>query len=197
MLRLDAIGIRDTGIGAVLHDIGKLHISDSILNKPGRLDADEFEVMKTHAAIGGDLVGANPALQGVSAIVRAHHERMDGGGYPDGLAGATIPVSARIVAVCDAYDAMAHDRPYRAGMGREAAIATLEENAGSQWDPRVVEVFVGLVRADRVRTAPTTLDHLGRPSSTAADQDTAYDGACGCLAALPDDVAERVLAEVG
>ncbi len=197
MSGLAPIEVRDTGIGAVLHDIGKLQIPDAILNKPGRLDADEFEVMKTHAAIGGDLLAANPALEGVAPIVRAHHERMDGRGYPDGLAGEAIPVSARIIAVCDAYDAMAHDRPYRAGMGRGVAVATLRQNAGTQWDPDLVATFAGLAETGRVRTAPTTLDHVGRHSLTAPFRAEADDGACGCLAALPDEVAEKVPTGIG
>lgn len=141
-------------------------------------------------------MGANPALKGVSAIVRSHHERVDGDGYPDRLVGAAIPISARVVAVCDAYDAMAHDRPYRDGIGSEVAVAVLREHAGSQWDPEVVEIFIGLVEAERVRTAPTTLDHLGRTTPAERRRVEADDGACGCLDALPGEVADQVLTRV-
>lgn len=193
-MKLRPIEVRDTGIGAVLHDIGKLEISDSVLNKPGRLTDQEFEIMKTHTVIGYELITANPALGSVAHVVRGHHERVDGMGYPDGLVGDQNSMPARIVAVCDAFDAMAHDRPYRSGMGRSKAVSILREHAGSQWDRAAVEALVALVAADRIRTSPTTLDHLGRDlDERAAPTETEQgDNACGCLAALPEGIAEQI-----
>lgn len=169
------------------------HLHDGTTTMAGA----EWSVMSTHAAIGGDRTHANPGLRPAAAAVRAHHERVDGRGYPDGLKASEIPISARIVAVCDAYDAMAHDRPYGKGIGRDAALAILRENAGYQWDARIVAIFVGLVTADVIRTSPTTLDHLGRSLDSATSNSHSDDGACGCLAALPESVAERVLSQVG
>ena len=105
----------DIRSAAALHDIGKLAIPDSILAKPAALDEDEWAFMRRHTLIGERILGATPGLAGVAALVRASHERLDGKGYPDALAGAEIPLGARIVAVCDAYHAMVSDRPYRRG----------------------------------------------------------------------------------
>ena len=147
---LAANELRDIAIGAVLHDIGKLQIPDAILNKPGRLTADEYEVVKTHAAIGADLVASSPALASATAIVRGHHERPDGLGYPDGLAGDAIPLAARIVAVCDAFDAIANTRQYRDGQGPKVALGVLQEHAGTQFDQRVVDTLAEIVESDQV-----------------------------------------------
>jgi diguanylate cyclase (GGDEF)-like protein len=121
-----------------LHDIGKVAIPDSILSKPGPLDEDEWEFMRRHTIIGERIIGAAPSLRPVSAIVRATHEHWDGRGYPDGTAGEEIPIGARIVAVCDAFDAMLTDRPYRKARNLGAALEELRRNAGSQFDPAVV-----------------------------------------------------------
>jgi diguanylate cyclase (GGDEF)-like protein len=126
---------------AELHDIGKVAIPDAILLKPGPLEPDERAFIERHTVIGERIVAAAPALRQVAALVRASHEHWDGSGYPDGLAGADIPLGARIVAVCDAFDAMVADRPYRVGMQPELALAELERCAGSQFDPRVVTAF--------------------------------------------------------
>jgi diguanylate cyclase (GGDEF)-like protein len=132
-----------------LHDIGKMAIPDAILDKPGPLDADEHAFMRRHPAIGDRILSAAPALRPVARIVRASHEHQDGSGYPDGLAGDRIPLGARIIAVCDAYDAMVSDRAYRQPMTPEAALAKLREEAGTRFDPAVVGAF-----ADCVRSAP-------------------------------------------
>jgi diguanylate cyclase (GGDEF)-like protein len=125
-----------------LHDVGKLALPESILRKPGPLDPDEWEYMRRHTLIGERFLLAVPSLRPVAALVRASHERWDGKGYPDRLAGEAIPLGARIIAACDAFDAMITDRPYRAGMSREDAMAELRRCAGTQFDPAVVAVLL-------------------------------------------------------
>ena len=126
---------------AELHDVGKVGIPDRILHKPGPLDGDEWGLIHTHTLIGERILGAAPAMAPVSRVVRSSHERWDGGGYPDGLKGEEIPLAARIVAVCDAYDAMTTDRPYRAARSGAQALDELGRCAGSQFDPAIVELF--------------------------------------------------------
>jgi diguanylate cyclase (GGDEF)-like protein len=126
---------------AELHDIGKVAVPRSILDKPGKLDADEWQFIARHTIIGERILGAAIALRPVATLVRASHERYDGNGYPDGLAGHQIPLGARIVSVCDAYDAMTSDRPYQRALDHEAALAELHRFAGTQFDPVVVEAF--------------------------------------------------------
>jgi two-component system cell cycle response regulator len=126
---------------AELHDIGKVAIPDAILHKPGPLDEREWAFIRGHTLIGERIIDAAPALGRVAALVRSSHERFDGGGYPDGLAGQDIPLGSRIVAICDAFDAMTTDRAYRAAMTPDAALLELRDCAGSQFDPVVVEAF--------------------------------------------------------
>jgi diguanylate cyclase (GGDEF)-like protein len=126
---------------AELHDVGKMAIPDAILEKPAPLDAAEWEFIRRHTIIGERIVAAAPALRPVAALVRSSHERWDGGGYPDRLAGEDIPLGARIVAVCDAFDAMVADRPYRDGVDSVLALGELGRCAGSQFDPMVVAAF--------------------------------------------------------
>jgi HD-GYP domain-containing protein (c-di-GMP phosphodiesterase class II) len=126
---------------AELHDVGKMAIPDAILDKPGPLDPTEWSFIRRHTIIGERIVAAAPALRQVAALVRASHEHWDGSGYPDGLAGDEIPLGARIVAVCDAFDAMVANRPYRVGMPPDLALAELWRCAGSQFDPAVVSAF--------------------------------------------------------
>lgn len=132
--------------GCILHDIGKINISDLILRKAGPLSAKEFEQMKRHPVIGEQickpLAFAKPFLD----IIRHHHERMDGRGYPDGLAGEEISLPARIAAIADAWDAMTSDRPYRKALPHEVAFSRLREGAGLQWDEHFVEVFIGMMQ---------------------------------------------------
>jgi PAS domain S-box-containing protein len=131
---------------APLHDVGKLAIPDCILLKPGKLTSDEFEVMKTHAALGARLLssGSSPVLQMAAMIAATHHERWDGNGYPKGLSGEAIPLVGRIVAVADVFDALTHDRPYKRAWSVEDAIAEMGRGAGGQFDPRVVSAFLAL-----------------------------------------------------
>jgi HD-GYP domain-containing protein (c-di-GMP phosphodiesterase class II) len=138
---------RKVEFGAMLHDVGKIAISKSIINKPGKLDPHEWEIMETHTLEGQRMLDQIGGLMSeIGAVVRWSHERWDGNGYPDGMAGEQIPIESRIVFCCDAYDAMTTDRPYRRAMSEEAAIAELRANAGTQFDPRVVEAVVSCLR---------------------------------------------------
>lgn len=132
---------------AELHDVGKVGIPDAILEKAGALTAAEREFIRQHTLLGERILGAAPALRPVAVIVRASHERWDGEGYPDGLAGEAIPLGARIISVCDAYEAMTTDRCYRERMSHESACEELRREAGRQFDPRVVDELVGELHA--------------------------------------------------
>lgn len=160
-LGFDADEIRVLGLAAILHDVGKLEIPDEILNKPGRLDDAEYDIIKTHTSLGADMVAGSAVLVDIADGVRSHHERMDGAGYPDGLVGDEIPRIARVVAVCDAFDAMAHTRQYRDGMGAERALSILREHAGSQWDETFVDAVDAVVGSGQV-ISPGVLDGVGR-----------------------------------
>ena len=137
--------VRQIELAGELHDVGKVAIPDTILNKPGKLDADEWRFVRRHSVIGERIVRAAPSLAHVATLVRACHERFDHGGYPDGIGGEQIPLGARIIAVCDAFDAMVSERPYRAAMMVEEALAELRRCSGTQFDPRVVERVCALV----------------------------------------------------
>ena len=140
---------------ALLHNFGKIGISDEILNKAGPLDEEEWEIMREHPVIGERILRAIPGMGAVARIVRHEHERWDGTGYPDGLAGDAIPVGARIILACDAYQAMTSNRPYRGALSHHMAVAELTANAGSQFDPKVVEALVGYL-VDRRESGVTT-----------------------------------------
>jgi diguanylate cyclase (GGDEF)-like protein len=133
--------VRRVRLAAQLHDIGQTAVPRTVLNKPGPLDAHDWEFMHGHTLVGERIVLAAPALAHTAPLIRSSHERIDGAGYPDGLAGEQIPIGARIIAVCDAFDAMTSDRPYRAATTTEAALTELARCAGSQFDPEVVQVF--------------------------------------------------------
>jgi diguanylate cyclase (GGDEF)-like protein len=139
---------------ALLHDVGKVGIPDSILHKDGPLDDNEWVLMKEHPVIGERILRAIPGLGGVARIVRHEHERWDGGGYPDGISGDSIPIGSRIILTCDAYHAMTSDRPYRKAMSHEDALRELRKNAGTQFDPQVVEALMGCLYGDRTLAAP-------------------------------------------
>ncbi len=151
-LGVGAKRLRNLEFGALLHDVGKIAIPKDIINKPGPLDPQEWTIIKTHTIEGQrmlDRVGG--FMQDVGRIIRSHHERWDGSGYPDGLAGEAIPLESRIIACCDAWNAMCTDRAYRRAIPHEQALSELRSNAGSQFDPRVVEVLLGLVDPASVR----------------------------------------------
>jgi HD-GYP domain-containing protein (c-di-GMP phosphodiesterase class II) len=139
---------RETELGAMLHDIGKIHIPDAIINKPGPLDDAEWALMRTHTVEGQKMLDRVGGFLGsVGRVVRASHERYDGGGYPDGLSGDAIPLPARIVSTCDAFNAMTTTRSYRRALPLETAIAELRRCSGTQFDPVVVEALLDVIGA--------------------------------------------------
>ncbi|MFL5574761.1 MAG: HD-GYP domain-containing protein [Gemmatimonadaceae bacterium] len=153
-LALDGDVVRQLELGGHVHDIGKIGVREAVLNKPGPLTDDEYEHIMTHPAVGWRIL--SPLLADaplILNIVRSHHERFDGRGIPDGLAGTEIPLEARIAAVADSFDAMTSGRPYRRGarMTLEEAIAELHRCAGTQFDPEIVSAFVGAVRAGAIQ----------------------------------------------
>jgi putative nucleotidyltransferase with HDIG domain len=147
-------------LAATLHDIGKSAIPATILNRGGPLDEQEWDFVRQHPLIGERIVAAAPALAGTAALIRASHERLDGEGYPDGLAGDRIPLGARIISVCDAFEAMTSTRPYREAVGDTEALAELRRCAGTQFDPVVVDALTKLVEGQR--------DPLAKESSSSA-----------------------------
>jgi putative nucleotidyltransferase with HDIG domain len=174
----EAAGIRDPQTlesirkGALLHDAGKMAIPDAILKKPGPLAPKEWDVIKRHPALGYGLVRDVKLVPEVGHIILCHHERYDGSGYPKGLKGEAIPLEARIFAVADTLDAVTSHRPYRAPRDFGAARRELEENAGRQFDPRVVDVFCGMdlrvwekIRFETTRILPPFDDPRLRPST--------------------------------
>jgi HD-GYP domain-containing protein (c-di-GMP phosphodiesterase class II) len=140
---LDPMELLELELAALLHDVGKLRVPREIIRKEGPLSESEELLMRNHPAWGAELVSGVPGLQAVALIVRHHHERVDGTGYPSRLSGARIPVASRIMAVCDAYGAMTEARPYRTGREPQEAIAELRHQAGSQFDPAVVDALDG------------------------------------------------------
>jgi putative nucleotidyltransferase with HDIG domain len=132
-------------VGGPLHDVGKLAVSEEILRKRGPLDPDEVIEIRKHPVTGAKMLGGIRSLRVGMDCVLHHHERWDGDGYPYGLAGAAIPIEARIVSVADAFDAMISDRPYRSAMPREAALAEVDRCAGSQFDPKIAAALLALV----------------------------------------------------
>jgi putative nucleotidyltransferase with HDIG domain len=172
LLLAEEMGLSDTDrrrlqVATLLHDIGKIAIDDQILRKPGRLSDPEFDRMKTHVLRGSEIVQMIPGLMWALPVVRGHHERWDGRGYPDGLKGEQIPLTARVVAVADAFDAMTSDRPYRVGMPAARAFAELEAGAGTHFDPECVAAFV--------RRRPQVEEMLARE---AAEKRSAEGGSC-------------------
>jgi putative nucleotidyltransferase with HDIG domain len=139
---VDGDALRDIKFGALLHDIGKLALPDNILIKPGKLDEEETRVMRTHPAIGHDMLQRIDFLRGASAIPYSHHERWDGTGYPQGLAGDHIPLAARIFSVVDVWDALSFPRVYKPAWPEDEVLKYLRDAAGGQLDPRLVRLFL-------------------------------------------------------
>jgi len=129
---------------APMHDVGKIGIPDAVLRKPGKLDGEEWEVMKQHAQIGADIIGEHPSglLRMAREIALNHHEKWDGSGYPRGIGGAEIPVEARIIAIADVFDALTSERPYKKAWPVEEAVQLLREQSGRHFDPELVELFL-------------------------------------------------------
>jgi len=154
-LGLEADALRFLEYGALLHDIGKIGVPGYILNKPGPLDAEETAIMREHPVIGERIVASVPFLARIRPIVRAEHERWDGAGYPDRLSGERIPIEARIVHACDAFQAMASDRPYRQARPREWIMEEIRAQAGRQFDPRVAQALLEVIESGEVAVAGT------------------------------------------
>ena len=138
----------DISYAAYLHDIGKVRVPDHILGKEGALTDEEWVEMKRHPEYGAEILREKAFLGGAAEIVKAHHERFDGSGYPAGLTGGEIPIGARIIAVVDTYDAMTSDRPYKKALSKQAAMEELCANSGTQFDPEVVDAFIQVVEED-------------------------------------------------
>jgi putative nucleotidyltransferase with HDIG domain len=153
-LGIDPARQRNLEFGALLHDVGKVAIPKEIINKPGKLDPEEWTIIKTHTLEGQRMLNrVGGFMRDVGLIVRSHHERWDGAGYPDTLVGEEIPLEARIISACDAWNAMRTDRSYRRALSYETAIAELISCSGTQFDPRVVETLVRLIERDELRVA--------------------------------------------
>jgi putative nucleotidyltransferase with HDIG domain len=149
-MRLDAPSLERIRRGALLHDIGKIGMSTDILDSPAPLTAEQKVVVREHPALGARILAPLPHCADILPIVLQHHERFDGHGYPDGLAGTAIALDARVVAVADAYDAMTSDRPYRRGLAPRDAAVCISEAAGTQFDPDVVAAFTNAFRNRRI-----------------------------------------------
>jgi HD-GYP domain-containing protein (c-di-GMP phosphodiesterase class II) len=141
---LDDNLLEDLKYGGVLHDVGKIGVPDAVLKKPGKLDDDEWVLMRAHAALGSDILKPVHRLAGAAKIVRHHHERYDGHGYPDEIAGDSIPITARILTTVDSYSAIVDRRPYKNARSHAEAVEELKRCAGTQFDPDVVRAFIGL-----------------------------------------------------
>ncbi len=152
--------VRDIQVAGLLHDIGKVTVSEGILNKPGKLTRREFDSIKDHPIVGATLVSQVRGFKQVMPIIRHHHERFDGNGYPDSLAGEEIPLEARILSVVDVFDAMTHQRSYRKALSKAEAMAELERGAGTQFDPAAVKAFLALLKRRG--------DGLGLPAQAAS-----------------------------
>ncbi len=176
-----------------LHDIGKIAISEQVLHKPARLTDEEYEYVKTHAAIGAALLETSRALRHLAPFVRGHHERWDGHGYPDGLRGSDIPLEARILAVCDAVEAMASDRPYQRGKSLPEVIAEVQRCAGSHFDPVVAETFVRLATRDGAGFVINSAREVTRKQTDAADL---YLPGTAWLLNPPNDIAATIPASL-
>lgn len=146
----DVVFVERITIAALLHDIGKIGISDYVLQKPGKLDKEEFELIKTHPVVGEKICSSINSFQPFLPWIKHHHESWDGRGYPDKLEGENIPYGARIIAIADAFDAMTSDRPYREALGIEEVCKIFREGAGKQWDAQLVNVFLKLIEEKKI-----------------------------------------------
>lgn len=150
-LNLDAEELKILKMGGMVHDIGKIGVPEHILNKPGRLDADEFDVIKEHPVTGENICKPLKSLSYVLTAIRHHHEKLDGSGYPDGLSGDMIALEARIIAVADIFDAISSDRPYRNRMANEEVKSVLlTEKQRGTLDPQIVDIVIGLMEQNQI-----------------------------------------------
>jgi HD-GYP domain-containing protein (c-di-GMP phosphodiesterase class II) len=163
-MALDARRRRNLEFAALLHDVGKIAIPKEIINKPGKLDPAEWELIKTHTIKGQAMLErVGGFMLEVGAIVRSHHERWDGKGYPDGLAGDEIPLEARVVCCCDAWNAMRTDRTYRKALSHETAVSQMHANTGTQFDPAVVRALLATVAEETPTPAPVAVEPVSAP----------------------------------
>jgi putative two-component system response regulator len=174
----DAVQADQMRLAAPMHDVGKIGIPDSILHKPGTLTAEEFAVMKTHTLLGAEILGGSESavLQMAQAIARSHHERWDGRGYPDALAGVDIPECARIVAIVDVYDALSHDRVYRPAFSEAEVLSMMLEGSGTHFDPRLLECFLPML--PKIRRLSSANPDGADPGAAAGNASAAP---CGAL----------------
>jgi HD-GYP domain-containing protein (c-di-GMP phosphodiesterase class II) len=161
-LQMTAEQLDELARAAELHDVGKVGIPDAILEKPDVLSEAEWEFMHQHTVLGERILNAAPALRPVGVIVRATHERWDGHGYPDGLAGDAIPLAARVISACDAYDAMTTDRCYRGRLSHENACQELRSESGRQFGPDVVQALLEELQMERMAATPDACEHEAR-----------------------------------
>ena len=152
-LGLDAIAMRRLILGAFLHDVGKIGISDNILLKPSQLNDEEFSTMRQHVMLGVEIIQQSEWLRGAREVIEGHHEKFDGSGYPHGMKGEAIPLNARIFAVVDVFDALTSRRPYKAPMPLDEALRIIEQGSGKHFDPKLVKRFA--------RIAPALYAHIG------------------------------------
>ncbi len=153
---------------SLLHDLGKLGVADAILFKNGALEAEEYEQVKTHASLGASMIDVSHILRMVTPIIRHHHERFDGAGYPDGLQGQEIPLEARILSVVDALEAMSSDRPYRKALELEVILSELQDNAGRQFDPLVIEAVLSIIERDGIEIMTNSAAAISRRARVGA-----------------------------
>ncbi len=169
-LGLPDAAMRNLEFGALLHDIGKLRVPNEIINKPGKLNAEEWEIIRQHPGFGGEMLDrVGGALSEAAPIVRAHHERWDGAGYPDQLAGAEIPIEARIITACDSFSAMTTNRSYRRAMTQREALEELERCSGTQFDPAVVTALRAVVLTQAGPAAGSRLEPVAPAASADSD----------------------------
>jgi putative nucleotidyltransferase with HDIG domain len=173
-LGLGAAAMRNLEFGALLHDVGKIAIPKEIINKPGKLDPEEWKIIETHTIEGQKMLNrVGGFMKSVGLVVRSHHERWDGRGYPDGLVGEDIPLEARIITCCDSWNAMRTDRSYRKALSHEVARAELVANSGHQFDPQIVAVFL------RVIEAAPELDASGSAAGASTAEASSSSGSTG------------------
>lgn len=184
-LRLSPSEVRNLGLAALLHDVGKVNIPDHIVQNTGVLSEEDFDIVKRHTIDGEEMLRSDPSLATAATIVRSHHERVDGTGYPDGLAGVDIPIESRIIAACDALDAMTHDQPHRSSMSLAMAFGVLREHAGSQWDMVVVE---HVISARATLASLEAFDEVGRAVDLDAQIATAWPEMDDLLATVEADI---------
>jgi len=174
---LDDDHLKDIELAGILHDIGKIGVPESILWKPARLTPEEQKIMSLHPVTSAQIIGELKGLKRTREYVLHHHEYLDGSGYPDGLKGEDIPIGARIILVADAYDAMTTDRPYRKAIGHQSALAELRKQAGTQFDPQMVEALISVIGEERellIEHVPQSFLGLSLPSIDPEQTGTQY-----------------------